>query len=82
MRRYLCTGKKTAVVVNTVAIMESSTRAGRKVMGKIVGAADTVIIVCMEKGTTTVVVDAVATSITEEWDSTGVLSPAKKSSPG
>ena len=81
MRRRQCTGKKTAVVMNTASIMEYHTRAAGRVNGKIAGAADTGIMVCMEKGTTTVVVDAVATSITEVWDSTGILYPAKKSSP-
>jgi hypothetical protein len=65
VRRRRCTGKKTAVVVNTVNIMAKSTRTGRKVMAKIVGAAGTSIMVRTGDGTTTVVVDAGATSITE-----------------
>jgi hypothetical protein len=81
MRRRQCTGKKTAVVMNMVGIMEYSTSAGGKVRGKIAVAAGMGIMVCTEKGTTTVVADAVATSITEQWDSTGVLFPAKKSPP-
>jgi hypothetical protein len=65
VRRRQCTGKKTAVAMNSVDIMEKSMRRGRKVMAKIVGAAGTSIMVRTENGTTTVVVDAGATSITE-----------------
>jgi hypothetical protein len=67
--------------MNMVDIMEYSTRAGRKATRKIAGAAGMGFMICTRDGTTTVAADAVATSITEEWDSSGVLYPAKKSSP-
>jgi hypothetical protein len=59
--------------------MENSTKKGRKVAAKIVGAEGTGIMVCT--GGTTLVVDVGATSITEVWDFTVILYPAKKSSP-
>jgi len=65
--------------MNMVDIMEYSTRAGSKATRKIAGAAGMGFMVCTRDAPQSA--DAVATSITEEWDSTGVLYPAKKSSP-